>query len=181
MKRKYISQSEKDTLLNASLAIIDEEGGQVTLRHLFYRLVGKGLLDKTEAGYKRVGSYTRDWRHAGLMEYRALADNTRWYYGTMRYNSPEEAVANTLKNYQCDIWNNWNIHKEIWTEKGAMVNILLSEADPLGVKLFSTRGYASIGSVANLAAPRIKDYISQGKDVYLYYFGDHDPSTSGLI
>lgn len=47
-KRAYITSTEKDTLLRASLAIIEEEGGQVTLRHLFYRLVGQGLIDKTE-------------------------------------------------------------------------------------------------------------------------------------
>lgn len=62
-KRGYITTEEKDVMLKASLAIIAEEDGQVTLRHLFYRLVGQGLIDKTEAGYKRVGSYTKDWRH----------------------------------------------------------------------------------------------------------------------
>lgn len=180
MKRKYISQSEKDALLKASLAIIAEEDGQVTLRHLFYRLVGQGLIDKTEAGYKRVGSYTKDWRHAGSMPYTALSDNTRWYYGDIRYSSPEEAVASALKNYHSDIWNNWNAHKEIWTEKDAMVSILLSVANPLGVKVFSTRGYASIGSMANTAAPNISEYLNQEKRVYVYYFGDHDPSGKDI-
>lgn len=180
MTRKYISQSEKDTLLRASLSIIAEEGGQVTLRHLFYRLVGQGLIDKTEAGYKRVGSYTKDWRHAGLMPYAALSDNTRWYYGDIRYNSPEEAVASALRNYHSDIWSEWNTHKEIWTEKDAMVSILLSVANPLGVKVFSTRGYASIGSMANTAAPNILEYLNQEKYVYVYYFGDHDPSGKDI-
>jgi len=180
MTRKYITQAEKDAMLKASLDIIGEEGGVVTLRHLFYRLVGQGLLDKTEAGYKRVGSYTKDWRHSGVMPYTALSDNTRWYYGDIRFNSPEEAVANALKNYRSDIWGNWNTHKEIWTEKDAMVSILLSVANPLGVKVFSTRGYASIGSMANTAAPNIVDYLSREKCVCIYYFGDHDPSGKDI-
>jgi len=180
MKRNYINKSKKDALLKASLAIIAEEGGQVTLRHLFYRLVGQWLLDKTEAGYKRVGSYTKEWRHAGLMPYEALSDNTRWYYGDILSSSPEEAVANALRNYRCDIWHNWNTHKEIWTEKDAMVSILLDVANPLGVKVFSTRGYASIGSMANTAAPNISGYLSQEKYVYIYYFGDHDPSGKDI-
>jgi hypothetical protein len=180
MTRKYISQSEKDAMLKASLAIIAEEDGQVTLRHLFYRLVGQGLIDKTEAGYKRVGSYTKEWRYAGSMPYTALSDNTRWYYGDIRYTSPEAAVASALKNYHSDIWGNWNAHKEIWTEKDAMVAILLSVANPLGVKVFSTRGYASIGSMANTAAPTILGYLNQEKNVYIYYFGDHDPSGKDI-
>ena len=180
MKRKYISQSEKDTLLKASLAIIAEEDGQVTLRHLFYRLVGQGLIDKTESGYKRVGSYTKDWRHAGYMPYTALSDNTRWYYGDIRHTSPEAAVAAALKNYHSDIWNNWNAHKEIWTEKDAMVSILLGVANQFGVKVFSTRGYASIGSMANTTAPNILEYLNQEKNVYIYYFGDHDPSGKDI-
>jgi hypothetical protein len=180
MVRKYITPMEKKALLKTSLGIIEEEGGQVTLRHLFYRLVGKGLLDKTENGYKRLGTYTREWRHAGLIPYEALSDHTRWYYGDIRHKSPEEAVASALKNYRSDIWSNWNTHKEIWTEKDAMVQILLSVANPLGVKVFSTRGYASIGSMANTAAPQILDYLSQEKYVYIYYFGDHDPSGKDI-
>ena len=179
-KRAYITPTEKDTLLRASLAIIAEEDGQVTLRHLFYRLVGQGLIDKTESGYKRVGSYTKEWRHAGLMPYAALSDNTRWYYRAIRYSSPEEAVANALKNYHSDIWDNWTAHKEIWTEKDAMVSILLGAADPLGVKVFSTRGYASIGSIANTAAPDIISHLKEDKSVYIYYFGDHDPSGKDI-
>ena len=179
-KRAYITQPEMDALLRASLQIISEEDGQVTLRHLFYRLVGQGLIDKTEAGYKRVGSYTKKWRHAGLMPYTALSDNTRWYYGAIRYSSPEEAVTNALKNYHSDIWDNWTAHKEIWTEKDAMVSILLGAADPLGVKVFSTRGYASIGSMANTAAPTITSHLRRDKSVYIYYFGDHDPSGKDI-
>jgi len=179
-KRRYISQTEKDHLLRASLSLIAEEDGQVTLRHLFYRLVGLELIEKTEAAYKSLGRYTRDWRHSGAMPYSALADNTRWYYGAIRFSSPEEAVANALKNYRSDLWDDWNAHIEIWTEKDAMVAILLSAADPLGVKVFSTRGYASIGSVANTAAPTISEQLEQEKEVYIYYFGDHDPSGTDI-
>lgn len=85
-------------------------------------------------------------------------------------------MASALKNYRSDLWNNWSAHKEIWTEKDAMVSILLSVADPLGVKVFSTRGYASIGSVANTAASSISEHLRQDKHVYIYYFGDLDPS-----
>lgn len=104
----------------------------------------------------------------------------RWYCGDIRHSSPEDAVASALRNYRRDIWGNWTAHKEIWTEKDAMVAILLSVANPLGVKVFSTRGYASIGSMANLAAPNIADYLGQEKDVYIYYFGDHDPSGKDI-
>jgi hypothetical protein len=180
MTRRYITKAKKEALLKASLAIIKEEGGQVTLRHLFYRLVGQGLLDKTEAGYKRLGNYTRDWRRAGTMPYSALADNTRWYYGAVRYESPKEAIVGALKNYKRDLWQDWDVHIEIWTEKDAMVSILLSEADPLGVQVFSTRGYASIGSMANTAAPSIKEHLEQGKQVRIFYFGDHDPSGKDI-
>jgi hypothetical protein len=117
---------------------------------------------------------------AGLMPYAALADNTRWYYGDIRYNSPEDAVASALRNYRSDFWHNWDTHKEIWTEKDAMVSIILSVANPLGVKVFSTRGYASIASMANTAAPNVCEHLSQGKNVYIYYFGDHDPSGKDI-
>ena len=175
-KRKNITKAEKDLMLNASFRIIEEEGGQVSLRHLFYRLVSLGLIDKTENGYGRLKDYTKQWRHAGLMPYSALTDNSRWYYGDVRYKSPEEAVASTLKNYRKDLWQDWTAHKEIWVEKDAMVPILLSVANRYGIKVFSTHGYVSIGSMANTVIPTISDPLEQGKRVFVYYFGDSDSS-----
>ena len=180
MSRTYINESEKEGLLNASIAIIAEEDGQVTLRHLFYRLVGLELIDKTETAYHRVVRYTKQWRHSNLIPYSALADNTRWFYGSVRYNSPEEAVANALKHYRRNLWENVSAHVEIWTEKDAMVSILLSEAENYGVKVFSTRGYASIGSIANTCAPQTINQIEQGNEVFIYYFGDYDPSGTDI-
>lgn len=180
MTRHYITKEKKAELLKVSMAIIEEEGGQVTLRHLYYRLVSCGLLDKTEAGYDRLCNYTKDWRLSGAMPYTALTDNTRYYHGVIRFGSPEEAVATTLKYYKKDIWADWNAHKEIWTEKDAMIPILLKAADPLGVKVFSTHGYSSISAMANTVTPYISDQLRQDKNVYIYYFGDHDPSGKDI-
>lgn len=180
MTREKITPEAQDALLKVSLDVIEEEGGQVTLRHLFYRLVSLGLLPKTESAYRRVASYTKTWRRAGMMPYTALTDSSRYYHGSMRYDSPEEAMMNALHNYRGDIWSGLDAHVEVWTEKDAMVDILVSAADPLGVKVFSTRGYASISSVANTAVPNLRYYLDNDKKVYIFYLGDLDPSGEDI-
>jgi hypothetical protein len=44
VKRIRRTNAELDIVLQTSKQIIAEENGTVTIRHLFYRLVGKGLI-----------------------------------------------------------------------------------------------------------------------------------------
>ena len=52
-KRTRRSRKELDAILEASKMVIDEEGA-ITLRHLFYRIVSLGLIDKTESDYRKL-------------------------------------------------------------------------------------------------------------------------------
>lgn len=64
---------------------------------------------------------------------------------------------------------------EIWAEKDAICSILLEAADPWRVQVFPFRGFASLTSLYN-AAEMFRRKQAEGRTVYVYYFGDHDPS-----
>ena len=85
------TQDQLKEILQASRKILLEESAQITIRHLFYRLVSLKLLSKEEREYKKLGSYLMKWRRSGEIPWSAFADNTRWYYGCVGYSGIEAA------------------------------------------------------------------------------------------
>ena len=115
------------------------------------------------------------WRRSGEIPWSAFADNTRWYYGSSCFSSMEEALRNTRNTYRRNVWASQNDFVEIWCEKDAIASIILSESDTFGIKVFPLRGFTS-GSALHNAADGFKAQVNAGKEVFIYYFGDHDPS-----
>lgn len=169
------TQDQLKEILRASRDIIREESSEITIRHLFYRLVSLKLLSKEEREYKKLGTYLMKWRRSGEIPWSAFADNTRWYYGNVGYSGIEAALINTRDTYRRNLWATQDAFVEIWCEKDAIASILLSEARTYGVQVFPLRGFSS-GSALHNAADHFKSYQAAGKEVYIYYFGDHDPS-----
>jgi hypothetical protein len=162
-------------ILQATKEILAEEQNKITIRHLFYCLVSKRLLAKEEREYKKLGSYLMKWRRSGELPWSAFADNTRWYYGDVGYSGLEAALINTRDTYRRNLWSSQDAFVEIWCEKDAIASILLSESQSFGIQVFPLRGFTS-GSALHNAADHFKSYQAAGKEVFVYYFGDHDPS-----
>lgn len=173
------TKNQLNEILRASQAIINDESCQVTIRHLFYRLVSLKLLSKEEREYKKLGSYTMKWRRSGAIPWSSFADNTRWYYGNVGYSGIEAALTNTRDTYRRNLWATQDAFVEIWCEKDAIASILLDEAGSFGVQVFPLRGFSS-GSALHNAAYHFKAQQASGKTVYVYYFGDHDDSGMAI-
>jgi hypothetical protein len=62
----------------AILRAFDAIGMPMTVRQMFYALVSRGSIPKTEQGYGQVGYHLLHMRRAGLIPYSFIADNTRW-------------------------------------------------------------------------------------------------------
>ena len=169
------TQADLNKILQGSLNIIAEENAKITIRHLFYRLVTESLLQKTEYEYKKLITYLMKWRRSGDIPWTAFADNTRWYYGSTGYADIASAIINTRDTYRRNLWSTQDAFVEIWTEKDAIASILLEEAYSFGVQVFPLRGFSS-GSALHNAAYHFRAQQAAGKNVYIYYFGDHDPS-----
>ncbi|HUZ06587.1 MAG TPA: hypothetical protein VMV89_03785 [Candidatus Paceibacterota bacterium] len=162
-------------VLRSIQKILAGEEDQITIRHLFYRLVGLKQIEKTEAAYKSLCGHLSKWRRSGEVSWNAFADNTRWHLGTETFNGLNDALANTVQCYRRNLWAQQSAHVEIWGEKDAISGILFREADTFGVKVFTCRGFASLSALYS-AANIFKQAVANGKEVFIYYFGDHDPS-----
>ena len=68
-------------IIGAAARIITEyqdQGFSLTLRQLYYQFVARGFIANTERDYKRIGSIVSDARRAGLIDWYAIEDRTRF-------------------------------------------------------------------------------------------------------
>lgn len=144
----------------------------MTVRQVFYRMVGRGLVQKTEAEYNgTVGRLLREMREREQLPYEWLADSTRWVRQANSYSTMEEFLQITAEAYRKTLWINKPGRVEIWCEKEALAGILMQETVPWDVPLYVSKGYSSLTYLYE-AAQAIKH---SGKATYIYSFGDRDP------
>ena len=145
----------------------------MTVRQIFYRMVSLGAIAKTEGEHKNtVVRLLGQMRREKVIPFDWLSDSTRWMRKPTSFSSLDEALRRTAQTYRRALWDNQDAYVEIWLEKDALAGVLFEETGQWDVPLMVTRGYPSL-SFLNSAAEAIADC---GKPVYLYYFGDHDPS-----
>lgn len=173
--RSRRSRDDLRRLLAAVLAILGGEPGSITIRHLFYRLVGKGKVEKTERAYKLLCGHLAKWRRQRVVPWDAFVDNLRWHMGRPTFDSIKSALINTVSTYRRNAWGNTDTYIEIWCEKDAIAGVLNEIADPFGVKVFPCRGFASLSSLYG-AASIFEAQQRNRKQCKVYFFGDHDPS-----
>lgn len=145
----------------------------MTVRQVFYQLVSRAVIPKTESQYKStVCRLLADMRRSGEIPYSWIADNTRWMRKPKTYSSMSSMLELTQRTYRRAIWNDQPVYVEIWLEKEALAGVLIEVTREWDVPLMVCRGYPSL-SFLHAAAMTIED---QDKPTYLYYFGDRDPS-----
>ncbi len=63
--------------LRDAIAAIADEYERMTVRQLFYQLVSRGVVEKTEQGYKRVCDFSAQMHIDGTLPYAKLVDGHR--------------------------------------------------------------------------------------------------------
>jgi len=172
---KRRTKNEMNELLEATLRALKDEPGAMTVRHLCYVMESRGYIKKTARAFKTYDEHLVNWRRKGLIPWNAFIDNTRWYYGHYVYDGLEEALIQSRNAYRRNLWADLDVYVEIWSEKDAIAGVLLDVADPYGVKVLPLRGFPSL-SILYSAAVTFREMTRHDKEVYVYYFGDHDPS-----
>jgi hypothetical protein len=161
------------TTLRDTLVEILTTGAPMTVRQVFYQMVTRGAIPKTDAEYKQtVCRLLTEMRLAGTIPYGWIADNTRWMRKPKTHSSAGEALALTAKAYRRALWDDQPAYVEIWCEKDALAGVLYDVTEPWDVPLMVTRGYPSLTFLAEAA----ETIAAQDNPTFLYYFGDFDPS-----
>jgi len=172
IKRSRRTKKAIETLKEHLYGVV-EELQPVTVRQVFYQMVNRGLIAKTEAEYDNsVGRLLTQMRLEGELPFDWIADNTRWMRKPRTYSSLESAIKRTAEAYRRSVWDCQDVYVEVWLEKDALAGILYDITAPWDVPLMVVRGFSSI-SYLHEAAETI---MAVDKPTYLYYFGDYDPS-----
>ncbi|EAD5177823.1 hypothetical protein EQN71_12845 [Listeria monocytogenes] len=155
------------------------QGYELTLRQVYYQLVANGIIENKERSYKNLGSLISNARLAGLIDWNAIVDRTRFLRGFNYETSPEDAIKRLSQRYGTDPWAGQKNHVEVWVEKDALVDIVGQASNKLNVDYFSCRGYVSQSAMFR-SARRLADWQLAGKDITILHLGDHDHDPSGI-
>ena len=144
-----------------------------SVRQIYYQLVNRGVIEKTEAQYKTtVVRLLGLMRRVGQIPFGWIADYTRWQRKPRTYSSLVDMLTQSAEFYRRALWDSAKVYVEIWLEKDALSGVLFPVTSEYDVPLMVCRGYPSI-TFLHAAAEEIEE---RGKPTYIYYFGDADPS-----
>ena len=152
----------------------------LTLRQIFYRLVGTRDYPKNEAFYDRLLDKLARARRAGLVSFDAIRDDgvtikqAPGFYGMTGFWS---AVTNTAKKYRTDRLQGQAVVLELWCEAGGMVPQLVRVAHEFGVTVYSSGGFDSLTAKYDAA----KRYKNRERPTVVLHVGDYDPSGESIF
>lgn len=199
---------EKDVLASKTLAVIKqaneiiaiygEQGYDLTLRQLYYQFVARGLMENTQANYKRLGDIVSKGRRAGLIDWDSITDRTRFLRRSSTWDRPSTIIQACASQFRLDLWAHQPSYVELWFEKDALMGVFERAAAKMRLPYFSCRGYTSDSEVwaaaQRLAAradnsesdqlyleetgakPKRRRGKLKPRRVVILHFGDHDPS-----
>lgn len=161
---------------NTIIAEYQAAGFTLTLRQLYYQFVARGLLANKQQNYDKLGAIVSDARLAGLIDWDAIEDRTRFLRGHTTYASPADAIDKLHKRYRIDMWQHQTRRVEVWIEKDALLGVIEDVCSRWDVNYFACRGYASQSELYG-AGKRIQyRREDEAQDTLVLHFGDHDPS-----
>lgn len=181
MKHQFIewnpTSKTTDTLLQAITVIEEyyEQGYTLTLRGVFYQLERRGMIQKTDDEYDRLGYILKQGRLAGLIDWAMIVDHTRKVERQASWYEPKEFLKVVPPAYHLDRWDNQEHRLVVMVEKDTLRNIILPTCEKYDVPFCANRGYASLSHLYKVAG-LFSEYYDAGQSPILFYLGDHDPS-----
>ncbi|CAN5776320.1 hypothetical protein BH24ACT15_BH24ACT15_38320 [soil metagenome] len=174
-------QPKTQALVADVLDVLDDYADHLplTLRQVFYRLVGTRGFPKTEKGYDRLCETANRARRAGLIPWDAIRDDGVQLVTHGGYDSPDDWLDMTAANarwYRRSRQAVQPLRVEVWVEAGGMVPQAARVAEDFGVMVMSCGGFDSV-TAKHEAAVRIVD---DGRPCIVVHVGDHDPSGVSL-
>jgi len=158
-----------------------EEHLPLTIRQIFYRLVGKGY-EKTEDFYDKVGDYCTRARRSGRIPFWKIRDDGISRRGGERfatYQAPQEyyETHEELPNYYRRSWHDEQPSRVmVLCEAAGMVPLLSRAVEAYRVPVVSCGKFDSLTAKYDLFSDAIDAYTIRGQTTTLLHFGDHDAS-----
>lgn len=187
MKQAYRSQRnfrrETAVLLSQILKTVElyqSQGYKLTLRQLYYQLVVQNIFANLQKNYAKLSELLGEARMCGLCDWDVIEDRIRVPKLPNEWNDINDAMNTLIAVYRRKRWSDQENYVEVWVEKDALSGVLEPITRNYHVHLLVNRGYSSISAMHD-SAIRYRLAERDGKNCYLLYFGDHDPSGEDMV
>jgi hypothetical protein len=169
-------------LLDRVRGVLDEYENYLplTIRQIFYRLVGAHAYEKTERAYARLCEHLNRARRARIIPMDAIRDDGGIISEPDNWESPEQflrTVRAMAAGFTLDHSDGQKKRLVVTCEATGMVPQLKRVAHPLGVTVMSGGGFDSLTDKYKFAAA-LADHDRQTEVLHI---GDHDPSGAHLF
>jgi hypothetical protein len=176
IQKKFGAQARQMIMtVNAILTEYIEAGYDLSLRQLYYQLVSRNIVENTERSYKNVGNLVSDARMAGLIDWNIIKDRGREMISNPHWDSPSQILQSCATQYRVDRWGNQPCYVEVMVEKQALEGVLIPVCSEWDIPFTANKGYSSSSAMYE-ASKRFLERAQEGKELYILYLGDHDPS-----
>jgi hypothetical protein len=147
-----------------------------TVRQVFYQLVARGAIDKTEQEYQgTVIRLLTDMRLGGNIHWSWIVDESRRTRVTRTFDNISAALEDTAKYYRRSALRESDAYIEIWSEKEALAGIIYEAASEFDVPVVVSKGMPSLTQVYT-SFTWVRSAAHRDKQSFIYQFGDHDPT-----
>ena len=168
-------QKKSLKLLEQVQEIIKSYDFALTLRQIYYQLVAKQIIPNQQSQYRKLSHLCVAGRDEGILPEDAFADRLRQIDKPNSYLDLDDFMNTVRRSYRKDKWQDQAAYVEVWTEKDALRSVLTEITYSYDVNLMVVRGQASRTAIYE-SYERFAEKIDEGKDCFLYYAGDFDPS-----
>ena len=166
-------------LINTCSGILDDyarDGYSLTVRQLYYQLVARDLIENTQRSYSRIGQVINNARMAGLLDWNLIVDRGRKTETLGHWTTPRDILHSCVQSFRIDRWEHQPVHIEVMCEKQALEGVLNPACEKWDIPFTSNKGYSSASFMYAKGFEWRSILNYERRDVYVLYFGDHDPS-----
>ena len=167
-------------IINGIINEYAKQGYRLTLRQLYYQLVSRNIVPNLTKEYAKLSSLLVKGRMAGVVDWKAIEDRIRVPFIPYWVEDIEDAIQDTINQYRLNRQKGQDVYIELWVEKDALSGVLKRITSKYHINLMVNRGYSSCTAMYD-AYKRLKSKEEAGKETYILYLGDHDPSGLDMV
>jgi hypothetical protein len=169
--RSRASQIQMGERFDALVDIV-VDAAPTGVRFVYYRAVSKGIVPKTDNGYKQVQRALMALRASGRISWSDIVDSSRWMRKPETWGSLDEMLFDASASYRRDLWRSSDSRVEVWCESESVAGVIGPVTFEWDVPLFPIKGQTS----AAFAYAAAMQYRGDDRPIVIYYVGDRDPA-----
>jgi hypothetical protein len=173
--------AESRALIEKVLAVLAEYAAYLplTVRQIFYRLVGAHGYDKTEAAYERLGEKIARARRAGMIDFGAIRDDGSDWRMPFCWENAADLVGSFIasaENFTLDRQEGQPSRILFAVEAAGMAPMVEEIAAPYGIGVIPSGGFSSVTGTHDMA-----QRLGKFDHVEVLQIGDHDQSGTHIF